>query len=345
LSEASSERIREILAAPPRPPADPARFSSNTLFGEPGIYPDGPPMVPAPGPPVDRAAARRALADLGPGPGPEPGLGPGAGGDVAARLDEAALVERAPDAGVRAGLLALTGTIAEPLLDAFVAGAAAVERLAYGTTASPGRVVGPPATATPQPGAATTERPTERVVNDRYAAENPALLVLSLTHDLLWRGAGASQCEEATLHALGAMAHVQLLSRCPELASAGTELARRQNSLAITLLNSRRPGSADIALIAPDGPGTIPGGAPSMQTRDFWSIPFVSGGPHDGDAPPLLASVLRRVLDPDATLPDALRYDDALGALLSERLGRAWLSLDAQWRAAAALGLVEPPVG
>ena len=70
LHEASSERIREILAAPPRPPADPARFSSNTLFGEPGIYPDGPPMVPAPGPSVDRAAARRALADLGPGPGP-----------------------------------------------------------------------------------------------------------------------------------------------------------------------------------------------------------------------------------------------------------------------------------
>ena len=332
MHEASSERIREILAAPPRPPADPARFSSNTLFGEPGIYPDGPPMVPTPGPSVDRAAARRALADLGPGPGP------GLGGDVAARLDEAALVERAPDAGVRAGLLALTGTIAAPLLDAFVAGAAAVERLAYGVTASPGRVVGPPATASPQPGAATTER----VVNERYRAENPALLVLSLTHDLLWRGAGASQCEEATLHALGAMVYVQLLARAPQLASAGTELARRQNSLAITLLNSRHPGSADISLVAPDGPGTIPGGAPSMQTCDFWSIPFVGDGPHDSDAPALLVPVLERVLVAGATMPDPLRYDDALGALLSEHLGRDWLPLDAQLRAALALGLVDP---
>jgi hypothetical protein len=78
-----------------------------------------------------------------------------------------------------------------------------------------------------------------------------------------------------------------------------------------------------------------------MQTRDFRSIPFVGDGPHDGDAPPMLGPVLRRILDPDVTLPGTLRYEDTLGALLSEHLGRAWLPLDAQWRAAAALGLVE----
>jgi hypothetical protein len=316
---------RRILAAPPRPPTDIARFSSNTLFGEPGLYPEGPPMVPAAGPPVTAAGARSALADLGLDP------------VVLGRLDAPGLVERVPDAGVRAGLLALTGTVAEPLLEAFVAGAAAVDRLEYGPTAAPGRVVGPPSDIG-DPAARVVK---DRVVNRRYRAEHPALLVLSLTHDLLWRGAGASQCEEATLHALGAMAHVQLLARCPALASSGTELARRQNSLAITLLNSRRPGSADLSLIAPDGPGTIPGGAPSMQTPDFWSIPFVGDGPHDGDAPPLLAPVLREVLDAGAAVPDPLRYDDALGALLSAHLGRGWLPLDAQWRAAAALGLVE----
>jgi hypothetical protein len=41
-------------------------------------------------------------------------------------------------------------------------------------------------------------------------------------------------------------------------------------------------------------------------------------------------------------MPDPLRYDDALGALLSEHLGRDWLPLDAQLRAALALGLVDP---
>ena len=316
-----NERARNVLAPPPRPPADPALFSSNTLFGEPGIYPDGPPMVPAAGPAVERDAARRALADVG------------VGDAVAGRLDAADLVARVPDVGVRAGLFALTGTVAAPLLDAFLQGDASVDQLAYGVTESPGRVVGPTADGGPR----------LRVVNERYHAEHPALLALSLTHDLLWRGAGASQCEEATLHALGAMVHVQLLARCPELARTGTELARRQNSLAITLLNSRHPGNADISLVAPDGPGTIPGGAPSMQTRDFWSIPFVGNGPHDGDAPALLGAVLARVLGPGATPAEPPRYDDALGALLSERLGRDWLPLDAQWRAAAALGLVEGP--
>src|SRR6185369_17636224 len=103
--------------------------------------------------------------------------------------------------------------------------------------------------------------------------------------------------EEVVLHALVALVHLQLLARTPALAHTGTELARRQNSLAITLLNSRHPGAAEISVRAPDGPGTIPGGAPSMQTPDFWSIPFVGDGPHDGDAPPLLARVLLEVLD------------------------------------------------
>jgi hypothetical protein len=317
--------ILAVLAAPPRPPADPALFSSNSLFGEPGIYPGGPPMAPAEGPTVDSRAARDALT----------GLGLGAG--VVEQLDATALVARVPDVGVRAGLLSLTGTIAELLLAAFVRGDATVDHLAYGAPGSPGRVVGP----------ATGAAPRDRVVNERYHAEHPALLALSLTHDLLWRPEGASQCEEATLHALGAMVHVQLLGRSPALAHAGTELGRRQNSLAITLLNSRRPGSADLSLIAPDGPGTIPGGAPSMQTRDFWSVPFVGDGPHDSDAPALLRAVLAGVLEPGATLPDPLRYDDVLGASLSEHLGRGWLPLDAQLRAALALGLVDAvlPVG
>ena len=38
-----------VLARPPQVPADVARFTSGVLFGEPGIYPDGPPMQPASG--------------------------------------------------------------------------------------------------------------------------------------------------------------------------------------------------------------------------------------------------------------------------------------------------------
>ena len=306
------------LAAPPRPPSDPDLFSSNTLFGEPGIYPQGSEMVPAPGGPVTEQGAVAALAFL-------------RIEDLSTRLADDTLTARAPDVGVRAGLLALTGTVGEPLLAAFLDGRTRVDAVRYGEPSSPGRIVGPAANAA---GAA------ERVVNERYAAEHPALLAGSLAHDLLWNPDGAGQFEEATLHALCAMVHVQLIAKDPALARTGTELARRQNSLAITLLNSRHPGSADIALVAPDGPGTIPGGAPSMQTPDFWSIPFVSGTPTATDAPALLAGVLA-LLAPGVEPPSPLRFDDGLGAWLSKNLGREWLPIGAQAQAAVALGMID----
>jgi hypothetical protein len=182
----------------------------------------------------------------------------------------------------------------------------------------------------------------DRVVNERYRAEHPALLAGSLAHDLLWSGPGAGQYEEVTLHALCALVHAQLLARAPFLARTGTELARRQNSLVITLLNSRHPGSSAVSVVAPDGPGTIPGGAPGMQTPDFWSIPFVSGPARDGAAPALLGTVLERVVGAPAPMPAPLRYDDDLGAWLSEHGLAGALPRAAQLRVAVALGLVDP---
>jgi hypothetical protein len=311
----------DVLAAPPRLPADLDLFSSNPLFGEPGIYPDGTPMAPAVGPPLDEVAALAALARLG------------VDDAVPAHFAAPELVRRVPDPGPRAGLVALATTVAEALVHAFLAGEIAVARIEVGPTASPGRIVGP---------GATTE-PGTRVVNDRYQAEHPALLAGSLAHDLLWSGPGAGQYEEATLHALCALVHTQLLARAPFLAHTGTELARRQNSLAISLLNSRHPGSPDISIVAADGPGTIPGGAPGMQTPDFWSIPFVAGPPQPSDAPPALAAVLAAVVGSAHAVPTPLRYDDDLGRWLSRVGVRGALSRDDQLRAAVALGLVDGP--
>jgi hypothetical protein len=310
------DSLNALLAAPPRPPVDPDRFSSNTLFGEPGIYPQGGPMAPAVGPPTSEADAVAAVAEIGVD-------------DAAARLAAPELVRRAPAPGPRAGLVALSVTAAAPVLDAFVAGATAADGVGLGPTAAAGRVVGPAAA-----GPAGT-----RVVNERYCAERPALLAGSLAHDLLWSGPGAGQYEEVTLHALCAFVYVQLLARMPALARFGTELARRQNSLAMTLLNSRHPGRADLAVRAPDGPGTIPGGAPGMATPDFWSIPFVSGRPAAGDAPALLGAVLRTITGAEPAAP--LRYDDALGEWWSAHGVRGALSVGEQWRAAHALGLVD----
>lgn len=271
------------LAAPPQPPIDISRFSSNPLFGQPGIYPDGPPMEPATG-------------------------------------------HRHSDASIEQVMLELVGTVAEPLFVAWTEERTPVTRLTYGTPASPGRVVGPDADGT------------SRVVNERYQCEDARLLLPSIVHDLLWSGPGAGHAEETLLHALGAYTHAQLLARDPALATTGTELARRQNSITVTVLNSRQPGSPTVTLVAPAGPGTIPGGAPAMQTADFWSVPFA---PHDADgaAIPTLVRELLAVVSgrPPTEVPTT--YDDALGAWCTDALAEV-LDPETQLGAARALGLL-----
>ena len=179
-----------------------------------------------------------------------------------------------------------------------------------------------------------------RAVNDRYAAEHPAVLAPSLAHDLLWSGDGHDQYEEATLHAVLAMVHLQVIAASPWIAHLGTELTRRQNSLAVTLANSRHPGSAAMAVRADDGPARSPGATPRCRPADFWSIPFAGGPVTDRPAPPALAEVLGRRRRRPRAVPSPLRYDRALDGFLANDLGRGWLGVAEQLRRLIALGLV-----
>ena len=319
--------VLATLARPPRPPADPGLFTSTTLFGEPGIYPDGPPMAPAPGPPLDEHGARAGLASALPSH-----LGDAEAVSIALDLyDDPGLAERIPEPGPRAAVVLLATTAGEPALAALLGGTSPVARVGLVPMPGSGRIVGP---------VPDDEDLSHRAVNLRYGAEHPALLAPSLAHDLLWSGPGAPHAEEASLHAVLAATHVQVVARNPWLAHLGTELTRRQNSLAVTLLNSRRPGSATVAVVAPDGPGTIPAGAASMQTPDFWSIPFApSGDPRT--APTAARRALAGFVAPDAPLPDPLLYDAHLEDLLRDQPGRTWLAPLDQLRAALALGLVD----
>ena len=321
-----AEAARSVLAAPVERVVAPALFTSNPLFGQPGLYPEAAPMGPAVGAPPDEAAARAALEAAGPAAVAQwdaPGL---------------AAVSTAPLA--RGSAAALGGTVAAPLLDAFLAGTTPVRRLGVGATASPGRVVGPPADRGDAGGGGGTTGVTgERVVNDRYAAEHPLSVAPSVAHDLGWSGPGAPHAEEATLHLIVALVHAQLVARQPHLAHLGTELVRRQNSLVLPLLCSRQPGRHEISVVAPEGAGTAPGGAPSMQTPDFWSIPFAPRGPATA-VPPVVAAVLAAACGDPGALGDAPVFDEDLGRRLSAAgLGGA-LPLVDQLRVAVTLGLV-----
>ena len=237
------------------------------------------------------------------------------------------------DASIELVMLELVGTVGESVFDAWTTGRTSVTRLTYGIPASPGRVVGPAANGD----ACVDERGDERVVNERYRAEDARLLLPSIVHDLLWSGPGAGHAEETLLHALGAYVHAQLLARDRSLAVLGTELARRENSITITLLNSRQPGSATVTLVAPDGPGTIPGGAPNMQTPDFWSVPFAPRDADGASIPPLVLGVLAAIAAVGTTdVPST--YDDHLGAWCSEAFASV-LDPEVQYGAVRALGL------
>ncbi len=279
--------ISARLRCPPNVPEDIGRFTSTALFGQPGIYPDGPPMTPAVG-------------------------------------------HLHSDASIEQVMVELVGTVGEAVFEAWTGGRTAVTRLTYGAPASPGRVVGPVSGA--------DEDGAVRVVNERYRAEDARLLLPSIVHDLLWSGPGAGHAEETLLHALGAYVHAQLLARDESLADLGTELARRENSITITLLNSRQPGSAIVTLIAPDGPGTIPGGALGMQTPDFWSVPFAPTADDGAPISPLVRDVLAAIARVDVKRVP-IRFDDDLGAWCSEMLV-AVLEPRVQLAAADSLGLV-----
>ncbi len=331
------DAARELLARAPRHPLHPERFSSNTLFGQPGIYPGGAAMAPARGAPLDDAAARAVLAEL---------LGelddPDAVAFAAEWYDDADLCERVPDPSLRAALLLLAGGPAEPELHAFLAGTTVVRTLGYGRPDGEGRIVGRPAGRHADVPAGGSTDDGARVVNERYSAEHPVLVAPSLAHALCHHGDRAGNAEEATLHGLLAATHAWWLSVRPDLGRLGTELSRRQASLTITLLNARAPGSWRSSIRCPDGPGTIPGGNPALQCPDLWSIPFTSLPTARAEltVPDPVRHSLSRLASPDATQPP-LTYDDALGAWLSAALGEGpWFGPGPRARAARALGLL-----
>ncbi len=323
LDPSAAERLLEPA---PRPPAEVDRFSSNTLFGQPGVYPDGSPMEPASGGALDDSRAMQVLRVL---------LDDDGGEEAIQHFGDSSLSERVPDPSLRAALLLLTGGPAEPLLAAFLDGDAHVDRLRFGVPDGEGRIVGH-AVGDPLESSA-------RVVNERYRAEHPAVIAPSLAHALCHHGDRASCAEEATLHGLLAAVHAWLLAAEPSLADLGTELSRRQASLTISLLNARSPGSWRASIRCPDGPGTIPGGNPSLQGPDLWSIPF--NHRHESDCDlivphPVQASLARLAPGTAPEPPD--RYDARLGHWLSEQLGDGtWFGPVVRARAGIALGLLD----
>ena len=296
-----------VLALDATKPLEPALFSTDSDVG-PGIYAGTPPMVPAPGPSPDESVARLLL---------EQSLG---AGHLALERYDGDLGEHFGAPLARAAIASLVGTPAESAI-----------QIALRTEAID---IGTPDVATRIAGLSSDGR---HVINKRYCAEHPLLLAGALVHELLASQPTSSNSEEVLLHGVVAMIHLVQIDRDPSVAHLGTELSRRANSLAVSLVNSRNPGSPRFRLRAPLGAGTIPGGVPGMQTPDFWSIPFT----HANSPEPIPENV-RTVLEHfvRGPLTQALDYNQAGIDWFDDNRSTNWLPPTRLLRAVTTLGLL-----
>lgn len=325
---ASADKLANfLLALPQRRPCDVNLFTSTfqptpPQFPKPvsGAYPEGRPMPLAAGAPASEAELRSQLAAF---------LAGVPGRARALRLFDSPTVEaKLADPTLRAALLSLYGTVAEPLVGFYLSRDYAATQFAV--TVKRTQIAGGSGTAI--------------LFSRRYQGEHFALLAGIFAHEILRHDSGASATEEVLLHAIKTTVHMQLLSRHPELATSGTELARYMNQEVLIFVNSRQPGSSRSVIIAPDGRGTAPGSSYSKRDlythgKDF-SLLGNSPGPGDvGPAPRVFRPLLRTLLAPGVKIPSAPTYSKKTAQLFS-RMNDTWLSPVDRLRVSVLLGLV-----
>ena len=300
-----------LLALPQHKPCDVDLFASKFANGTPWFDPEGTAIFPAPAPPPDEAQVRGKLEEFMSG-------SPDAA-KALALFDRADLKAKLDDPTLRASLAALYGTVAEPVIDEFLAR----------TYVRPPHFCGclPSAAGI----AAATGGGTFIAFNNRYQNEHFALLSGIFAHEILHQSAvSATAPEEVILNTLTALVHTQILNSAPALARSRTELSRYMNDWPLMLLNSRPPGTSRSAVIAPKGRGNHPGSArtqPDLWSHsvDFHALGRKADAQTSTPAPAVLGAVIRSVAAKGVTLPTPLTFSKQTRGLLSPMNDR-WLS-------------------
>ena len=242
--------------------------------------------------------------------------------EAAALFTDRQLVERIPAGALRAAVVSLLGTIAEPAVGWLVA-SGRFASVRFGEL----------------DGATIARSLTDAgglqhiVINRRFRFEDPALLSVVLAHEALHADARVSDLEELVATAVQAIVHMQQILADPMLADERTELAQATNAWVVIRLNTRRDGSSDLRLILDDtGPTVLPGGLDRPHFGAFFD-PSASRTP--GNA--YLGLLLVALAEPGATPPDSVDFGLETVRFLDEN--QAVLSTAELVKVAAALGL------
>lgn len=278
----------DVLRRPPFPPTDVDLFVD-------AVYGEAPPLQPARRAPATETEVRRELRRI---------LSNRFSGDPAAHdeavsvYDDPRLVETVPDPRLRAGVVAVQGTLAEPALGAVLEGDVSAIRFApfdaddAGVAAHVLHLEG---------GCELVE------VNDRFRFEDVRLFAPTLLHELLHSDRSPSPTEELIAHALDALVAMEVLLETPELALRDTALVRWVNTDVMARLNGR-DAEGRLRVLTARG-NVFPGG---LELEAF--AEKVEGGPgHDTRGNGLLERVLRGATGDERREP---RFDDETLAIV-----------------------------
>ncbi len=286
-----------LLEGRPWPPTD-------TSLLNPSVYP-GPEALPASGPEPAEDQVRDLL---------EAYLTVEFEGDIEkvraglALFDSEAARQKIPHPGLRAGFVGLLNTLAEPAIETVLSaqtreGQPLFIRVTFGEL-QPNVV----ATVRPVSEAAGEER-LEIVFNDQFRAENPFLFTRTFAHEPLHQDNLNGVYEEGLITALDTLVYLHQLARHPELAQAGTWLARFHNTNALARLNSGQ--GSRLGLLATNGNQPILPGS-TVDFVSFWDRyrdnPVFEATP--GNA--LLAAYLARLTPTETAVCDGRWFDELL---------------------------------
>ncbi|MFL1596244.1 hypothetical protein NQ854_25470 [Rhodococcus ruber] len=223
------------------------------------------------------------------------------------------LREDIPDLNLRAGAAALLCTFGEPAVEALHSGSL-FERVRFGTTPNPNAI------AQVLPAAPGDSLPTI-VFNERYRFEDFRALSSVLFHETLHQDSQLDAKEELIATAVQVLVYGQHVLANPEVATSGTELARRLNTGLMARINSG-PGER-LGLFTANGPSVLPGAvAPLPSFADAFYPPGTPVPDTPGNAT-LRASLalLGATPPPDADFDDAtLSYIDLTPGLTNAQV-------------------------
>jgi hypothetical protein len=318
----NDNRVNHILRNRPLAPTNVNLFST-------AAYPNAAPMAPSGGSaPTEEQLAKigiKYLEDQFP-------MNPSARREVVELFNNPDLAAKVPNLSLRAGLLGLAGTAGEPAIDYVMnaktdAGLPKVK--AIGFDANPWD---PADTA---PARAVVDPNTQQVAyvfNPKFQNENPFQFSSLIAHEVLHSDLPVTTTEEVTALGIQSSIYLEQLAKHPELASANTELTRRNNTNALARLNSGT--DTNLGLFATNENKPILPGSPIQATSWFGQF---ENAPGFGDTPgnSQLQAMLGKMTKPGAPVPanadfsmNTLNFIDQNSAnLTSKELAAAALAL------------------